>query len=198
MMPKVVSEYEKEMIREAMYINGVELIKQKGVKRVTVEDIARAVNIAKGSFYAYYNSKEELLYAVIKKSEKKLFDRVIAVQLDKGNAKEGLVRVLKEIYLAPDSLALYVKPSDMEYLFRKLPSAVEEWEQAKANDYFSQTLAAFRIRESHCDFKVLAYLMDSLQFIASLDNYNGGESKEQALNIMVDSIAVYMSQGIEG
>ena len=62
------------MIRETMYIKGVELIQQKGVKRVTVEDIAMAVNIGKGSFYSYYNSKEELLYAVIKKSEKKLFD----------------------------------------------------------------------------------------------------------------------------
>ena len=66
----------------------------------------------------------------------------------------------------------------------------------KPKDYFSQTLAAFGIRESNCDFKVLAYLMDSLHFVASQGTQYGEQGKEQALNIMVDSIADYMSQGI--
>ncbi|MGG4340272.1 TetR/AcrR family transcriptional regulator [Paenibacillus lautus] len=196
-MPKIVTEHEKDMVREAMFTKGIELIRKKGVKRITVEDITIATHIGKGSFYSYYNSKEELLYSIIKKSESRMFDRVEAVLSENTNLKERLVKALKEIYLAADSIVLYVSPSDIELLLRKLPAEVADLEASKSNDYFSRTLSLCGIDESRCEMDVLAYLMNALHFVGSTDMSFGERGREKAMDILVHSIADYMTGGAE-
>ncbi|MBE9913988.1 TetR/AcrR family transcriptional regulator [Paenibacillus donghaensis] len=192
-MPKIVTEHEKEMVKEALYAKGIELIRKKGVKRVTVEDITTAANIGKGSFYSYYNSREELLYAIIKKSEKRMFERVESILSEKIKLKDRLVKAAKEVYLAPDSIVLYVSPADLEYLLRKLPDEAADWEAIKSNDYFSKTLSLCGIDETKCEMDVLAYLMSALSFIATADAAYGEPGREKALDILVHSIADYMA-----
>ncbi|MBN3526535.1 TetR/AcrR family transcriptional regulator [Paenibacillus apiarius] len=196
-MPKIVSEREKEMVRAAMHVKGIELIRKKGMKRVTVEEITIAANIGKGSFYSYYNSKEELLYTIIKKCENNMFERVEAILSEKAEVKEKLIKALKEIYLAEDSIVFYVSPSDIEYLLRKLPAAAADWEARKSNDYFSRTLSLCGIDESDCDLEVLAYLMNALHFVGAADTPSGEEGKKKALDILVHSIAGYMAGGVQ-
>lgn len=196
-MPKIVTEHEKDMVREAMFTKGIELIRKKGVKRITVEDITVATHIGKGSFYSYYNSKEELLYSIIKKSESRMFERVEAVLSENTNLKERLVKALKEIYLAADSIVLYVSPSDIELLLRKLPAEVADREASKSNDYFSRTLSLCGIDESRCEMDVLAYLMNALHFVGSTDMSFGERGREKALDILVHAIADYMTGGAE-
>ena len=192
-MPKIVTEHEKQMVREAMYTKGIELIRKKGIKRVTVEDITTAANIGKGSFYSYYHSKEELLYTIIKQNESRMFERVESILSEKINVKEKIVKALKEIYLAADSIVHCVSPSDFEYLLRKLPDEVSDWEALKSNDYFSRTLSLCAIDESECEMDVLAYLMNALHYIGSADITFSERGKEKALDILVHSIADYMA-----
>ncbi|OME90925.1 MULTISPECIES: TetR/AcrR family transcriptional regulator [Paenibacillus] len=196
-MPKIVTEHEKDMVREAMFTQGIELIRKKGVKRITVEDITSATHIGKGSFYSYYNSKEELLYSIIKKSESRMFERVEAVLSENANLNERLVKVLKEIYLAADSIVLYVSPSDIELLLRKLPAEVADREASKSNNYFSRTLSLCGIDESRCEMDVLAYLMNALHFVGSTDMSFGERGREKALDLLVHAIADYMTGGAE-
>lgn len=194
-MPKIVTEREKDLVREAMFTKGIELIRKKGVKRITVEDITNATHIGKGSFYSYYNSKEELLYSIIKKSESRMFERVEVVLSERISLKERLVKVLKEIYLTADSIVLYVSPSDIELLLRKLPAEEADREALKSNDYFSRTLSLCGIDESRCEMDVLAYLMNALHFVGSTDMSFGERGREKALDILVHSIADYMAGG---
>ncbi|MFE0557401.1 TetR/AcrR family transcriptional regulator [Paenibacillus sp. NPDC058910] len=196
-MPKIVTEHEKDMVREAMFTQGIELIRKKGVKRITVEDITSATHIGKGSFYSYYNSKEELLYSIIKKSESRMFERVEAVLSENANLNERLAKVLKEIYLAADSIVLYVSPSDIELLLRKLPAEVADREASKSNNYFSRTLSLCGIDESRCEMDVLAYLMNALHFVGSTDMSFGERGREKALDLLVHAIADYMTGGAE-
>lgn len=196
-MPKIVTEHEKDMVREAMFTQGIELIRKKGVKRITVDDITIATQIGKGSFYSYYNSKEELLYSIIKKSESRMFERVEAVLSENANLNERLVKVLKEIYLAADSIVLYVSPSDIELLLRKLPAEVADREASKSNNYFSRTLSLCGIDESRCEMDVLAYLMNALHFVGSTDMSFGERGREKALDLLVHAIADYMTGGAE-
>ncbi|MGG3307273.1 TetR/AcrR family transcriptional regulator [Paenibacillus lautus] len=196
-MPKIVTEHEKDMVREAMFTQGIELIRKKGVKRITVEDITSATHIGKGSFYSYYNSKEELLFSIIKKSESRMFERVEAVLSENANLNERLVKVLKEIYLAADSIVLYVSPTDIELLLRKLPAEVADREASKSNNYFSRTLSLCGIDESRCEMDVLAYLMNALHFVGSTDMSFGERGREKALDLLVHAIADYMTGGAE-
>ena len=198
-MPKVVSEEEKIMIRQALHQKGIALIKEKGLKRVTVDDIVNAVGIAKGSFYSYYQTKEDLLYEIVKNAESKMLDTVLSLQFDKGDFKQNVATALKDIYLAPDSIALFILPEDIEFLMRKLPHKVHEWENEKSDNNFKRTADIFGISDTDVmTYGILSDLLDSLQYLASCKSNYGAASRQQSLEILVNAIADFLDKRRNG
>ena len=70
-MPKGFTTEEKEIIKNTLIEKGAELFGTYGLKKTNIEEITNAVGIAKGSFYSFYNSKEELFLDVLGQTEKK-------------------------------------------------------------------------------------------------------------------------------
>lgn len=58
-MPRF-TEHEKDAIRKKLFKKGEQLFVQHGIKKVTIEDLTKAVGIASGSFYSFFDSKESL------------------------------------------------------------------------------------------------------------------------------------------
>lgn len=44
---------------------------QKGYEKTSIQDILNELGLSKGAIYHYFNSKEEILYAVLKKEKEK-------------------------------------------------------------------------------------------------------------------------------
>ncbi|WP_157332538.1 TetR/AcrR family transcriptional regulator [Paenibacillus lutrae] len=64
---------------------------ERGYHHATIQDIADAAGIAKGSIYFYFKSKEELLYAVFVHYHEQLFNNIsIAAERYASDPKEGL------------------------------------------------------------------------------------------------------------
>lgn len=59
------SKEEQEEIRSKMYTEGIRLLKEYGVQRLTVDKLTKSCEIAKGSFYHFYDSKESYLLDLI-------------------------------------------------------------------------------------------------------------------------------------
>ncbi len=63
-MPKL-SEKRKEllnaMMKEAIYDAAVAVLRERGVNGITMERVAAAANLAKGSLYNYFDDKQDLL-----------------------------------------------------------------------------------------------------------------------------------------
>jgi AcrR family transcriptional regulator len=55
------------------------LFKEKGYRATTLEDIAAAVGILKGSLYYYIRSKEELLYLVVRDPIREVYSELEAI-----------------------------------------------------------------------------------------------------------------------
>ncbi len=68
-MPKGFSDEEKEIIKNQLIKTATEMFGIYGLQKTNVEEITDAVGIAKGSFYSFYNSKEELFLDVLKQTE---------------------------------------------------------------------------------------------------------------------------------
>ena len=67
-----------------------ELFQKKGYDKVTMQDVMNRLDIAKGTIYHYFRSKEQLLEAVIDKiSEKMMSQMQAAMDQTKGNALDG-------------------------------------------------------------------------------------------------------------
>lgn len=66
-MPKVAPEYSveyKEEARKRIMEVGVQVFAEKGYHQTTMDDVAKDLNVSKGTLYLYFNSKEELLRAI--------------------------------------------------------------------------------------------------------------------------------------
>lgn len=56
----------KEQTRQALRRAAQALILEKGFSLVTVDDIVRAADVARGTFYLHYRDKEELVWDIVK------------------------------------------------------------------------------------------------------------------------------------
>lgn len=196
-MPKIVSEEERRLTREAIYEKTVQLIKEKGIRSVTVDDIANAVGIGKGSFYAYYPSKEACLFEVIKRCEREVFSRVeeIMTMTSDYSNRDKAVRLLKEIYTAQDSLITSVNQTDVEVLLRKLPAEYREMEKEKSENNFQKALQLMNLDNQRME--VVALLTDCLSYAASNQLYSPSGTKD-ALDILINAVADFVIQGGNG
>ncbi|MEL6346937.1 MAG: TetR/AcrR family transcriptional regulator [Myxococcota bacterium] len=68
-MPRAYTEQEQAQIREALLQVGTERFIAHGLGRVTVAELTAAVGIGKGSFYLFFESKEELFLQAIEHAE---------------------------------------------------------------------------------------------------------------------------------
>ncbi len=60
--------------------NSLILFAEKGYKETTIDEIAKACGIAKGSIYVYYKSKEEIALAVLSKSIEETKNLIFSVK----------------------------------------------------------------------------------------------------------------------
>lgn len=60
-MPNAFTEDETKRIRKELILAGIRLSKELGIQRMSVEKITAAVGIAKGSFYLFFDSKEDFI-----------------------------------------------------------------------------------------------------------------------------------------
>ncbi|HEY8594407.1 MAG TPA: TetR/AcrR family transcriptional regulator [Devosiaceae bacterium] len=63
-MPRAFDETERTTIRERLMTAGLQRFSAQGIRATRVDDIARDAGIAKGSFYAFFPSKEDLFMSV--------------------------------------------------------------------------------------------------------------------------------------
>jgi len=123
-MPKF-NDNERAIIQEELLTKGEQLFIRYGLKKVTVDDLVNSVGIAKGSFYAFYNSKEHLYTEILFSIQNRvLADTVIFLKNNKALKPKELVKKLTiwsfdEMQKYP--MLLQQDLEMMTYLARKLP-----------------------------------------------------------------------------
>lgn len=77
-MAKHFTEEEKQLIKKGLLKEGKKLIETYGVKKTSVDKLVEKVNIAKGSFYSFFSSKESMVFELLMDIELKLHREEIA------------------------------------------------------------------------------------------------------------------------
>lgn len=188
-MPKIVTEAEREQVRDAIYSKTIVLIREKGLKKVTVDDIAAAVGISKGAFYGYYPSREIGLYEVLKRGKTELFSRMEGYMTEGFQTTEQVERFFREVYLAPESVILQLSPIEQEALMRKLPPEYRDMEQDSSTDFFRRSLALLGLDD--IQMEALALLTDCIGLVAVNTQYSE-DGKQRALDVLIVATARYL------
>ncbi|HLN01612.1 MAG TPA: TetR/AcrR family transcriptional regulator [Bryobacteraceae bacterium] len=137
-------ERKKSAVRSKIIAAAIELFSRKGIENATVEQIAEAADIGKGTVYNYFETKEDIVVAFMADLERRVQARLhrlaaltgpldsilaefIRLQLQRKKRYHKFVRVfLGQMFLHTDSFMPYMaemqKAIDppMEKLFRAL------------------------------------------------------------------------------
>ena len=87
-----ISAEQRKQIHETLLSKSKELFIQYGFSKTSIDDIVNACGIAKGSFYSYYPTKEELFYAVLRREEEIKNNIIVEVMSESLPPKELLMR----------------------------------------------------------------------------------------------------------
>ena len=135
-MPRKLTSEEIEAQKDFMYERTVKLIARKDIDSITLDDILEEVQMAKGSFYKYYPSKEIFLYEVIKKNERIYSNKMYEAAQMKQNDLEAAFETITELIMDKDFLFQYTSPNDKEFLLRKMPLEYRKREEEKSKNNF--------------------------------------------------------------
>ena len=71
-MPRIFSESDREAIRQRLLGVGRELFLRFGLRKTSIEQLAEGVGIAKGTFYHFFDSKEDLCLEIYDREEEEM------------------------------------------------------------------------------------------------------------------------------
>ena len=136
MSPKYITPEEITRIKAKLYEKGTQLLLIHGVKKTNVEDITKAAGISKGSFYHYFNSKEEFFFDIFEQfhenMQKDAFEVIGNSSAD--NLKDQLKQFLINLFMDEQNAAFFLRSADLEYLLYKLPPEKIAAHVAEDND----------------------------------------------------------------
>jgi AcrR family transcriptional regulator len=124
-MPKSYSEKERQHLIELLQEAAFESIKKNGIKKTTVDDLVKKVNIPKGTFYLLYKSKELLLFDAIMKKEDALHQKMATkmTSLDADFSVTSLTDLFFDFFQLGFEMGILpiILNGELGLLIRKLP-----------------------------------------------------------------------------
>lgn len=122
------TDFEFEQLQRALLQETRRCAVTLGMKKTSVEQLTRAVGIAKGSFYKFYESKEMLFFAVLEGIHSELFGVADRVMSDDGGlppserAPKAILAVCKRLSETGDMVFI---ENDAKLLLQRLPENVK-------------------------------------------------------------------------
>lgn len=192
-MPKSYSEQEREYIRKRLKEEAAECLARYGVRRTTVDEIVKRVNIPKGTFYLFYKSKELLLFEVIQEQHenvnRRLYQTISAIAGSSFSA-EKLTDVIFEFYKMTEKMPILklLDIGEVELLIRKLPREVVEEHFQDDTDTIEKMFALLPVKKE-VDIKVISAAFHAIYF-ATLHKAEIGEQYDEAVRALIYGMVI--------
>lgn len=75
---------------ENIYRAAMSLVEKKGFNNITVKEVCEKAGVSVGSFYNYFNSKDDILYEIFNKADN-YFQHTVGKKINGANAKEKII-----------------------------------------------------------------------------------------------------------
>ncbi len=194
-MPKSYSEQERAYIRKRLKEEAADCLATYGVRRTTVDEIVRRVNIPKGTFYLFYQSKELLLFEVIQEQQqsinRRLFQVISGLSGTKVSAEE-LTDAIYAFYKMAEEMPILklIGTGEVELLARRLPREVVQAHLQDDTDTIGEMLAMLPVKKD-VDINVVSAAFHAVYY-ATLHKAEIGEAYDQALRTLIYGIVAQL------
>ena len=188
-MPKCYSDQEREYIKKRLKEEAAACMGQFGIRRTTVDELVKRVNIPKGTFYLFYKSKELLLFDVIQEQHElvnqKLY-KAISEVADQSLSAEKLTDMIYEFYKMTEEMPIFrlMDSEEIELLVRKLPREVVEAHLQDDTDTIQKMFALLSVKKE-VDVKVMSAAFHAIYYATLHKKEIGEEEYDQALRMLI-------------
>ncbi len=150
-MGAAFTEHEKSIIREQLKACAKEYMTTYGVKKTTVDQLAKAVGISKGAFYKFYDSKELLFFEVLEDFHTEFFGtaaKILHERIDLSE-KERLEEAIWQTCIVMQKMTFIGSiENELPYLLRKIPADVLKEHYHSDDMYIKQIISQSGIKTS--------------------------------------------------
>lgn len=122
-MPKIYSNEKRQEIRNQLMLVGLELIKQNGLKRMSIQELTKRVGIAQGTFYNFFSSKEMLVYELADVYQQRTNHQLEEIIQAKGYLERNdFGELYSRMFLRDeDNVYRFITREDLQNLYTRLP-----------------------------------------------------------------------------
>ena len=194
-MPKTFSESERVYIKERLKAEARKCLATYGIRKTTIDELVKRVNIPKGTFYLFYESKERLLFEVImdfdKEAQAQLLEEVSALRgvPDVDAFTDIILRFYRQ--LDQSFLPRLMQNGELEYFMRTVPPELSRQHAERDKDAMGRMFAAFPGMQPERAAVLSAAFRGvflTLLFKAEI----GEEIYEEALRVLIRGVALQL------
>lgn len=186
---------EQEKIRENMFTEGLQLLKEYGVQRMTVDKLTKRCRIAKGSFYHFYDSKESYLRALMAYAGQKVEEmRQAALAGRKQMTTHEFFRFFHEYLYSDYDLLRFVTIEDFLWIQKHLVDP----DYFKAKNQMAELerwLSMMSDARKDVDHGVVANLIKSIYAMRESRATMVESALDDTISIMLRTIENYICEG---
>ena len=193
-MPKCYSDQEREYIRKRLKEEAAACMGLYGIRRTTVDEIVKRVNIPKGTFYLFYKSKELLLFEVIQEQHELVNQKLYQAISDMAGTEfsaEKITDVIFEFYKMTENMLVLkqLDASEVELLVRKLPREVVEEHLQDDTDTIEKMFSLLPVKKE-VDIKVISAAFHAIYYATLHKKEIGEEQYDQALWTLIHGMVI--------
>ena len=190
-MPQIFDKIGRDKVRTQLLETGFELIKQYGLKKTSVSDIAKKSGIATGTFYNFFPSKEEFVYQLVlskRQSVKAAFDELTA----NGKVDRERFRIfLRKLYFEDNDVFQYLSDEEINILKARWKS--EYWKNEQNDEQTSKwVLGCLTGLKENVNWKVFANFTKSVSLIRHEKDKLYPDAYEETIEMLIDALLHYL------
>ena len=194
-MPKTFSEQERTYIREQLRAEAKKCLATYGIRKTTVDEMVRRVGIPKGTFYLFYESKEQLLFDVIMEFNDEVQSQLLQeISVLPGTPDaETLTEIIVRFYRRLDDsfLPRLMMDRELEFFMRTLPSELSR--QHAERDEAAMRLVFAALPGMHTErAPVFSAALRSVFLTLLFKDEIGPELYEDTLRVLIHGVVLQL------
>lgn len=194
------TESEKDQIRQCLLAKGKELFIKYGLSKTSIDDLVEACGIAKGSFYKFFSSKEELFFVILENQEE-ITNQLIGAHLQKDlPPKELISSFLRMAYQLADEnplLQQWFQEGEAERVLRRVPEHLRrnfaQVNEKKGIDFVQALIHQGVLKEQEPE--VINGVLHAILRLRLHQEEIGKELFPQVMDVIIDYIAEGLTKG---
>ncbi|MCM1253675.1 MAG: TetR/AcrR family transcriptional regulator [Clostridium sp.] len=187
-MPKIFSEKDRDILTKKILDAGIKKLESKRYKNISVEEIAMAVGVAKGTFYSFFPSKEVFFYKVMQYIKEQA--RVPLRALPERASVSEIADCLFKRYMNTKTVYDYFTPEEMRQILRRLPDGDSENDSA---DFAVELMS--KIGGCKGEPEAVVSMCNVLGLAKANRDEMNAAGYEEAVRVFCNALAAYIVNG---